>query len=283
MLLGMNTMTSVDLLTAEDEARLARRIEAGLWAQELLDSAATRTDASTEELQVLVDQGHQSWQHFWLANLRMVHKVAATEARLTGLGFDDLFQEGCLALAGSLQRFDYRRARFSTFAMQRIQHHVSEVSACRLGALALPPSRAVRLRRVQAVSARLSQCLGRDATAAEVAAEFGKPRAWAEEYLSHRPAASYDADESIHLAAATPDPDLRLLCGQLPRLLRKVPRDQAEVLRRRYGLDGREPVPVESVASELQVSLSTVRRLEQRALGLLRDWLDGEPAPALAG
>lgn len=279
----MNTMTSVDLLSAEDEARLARRIEAGLWAQRVLDSGLTRTDASDDELQVVLEQGKDAWQHFWLANLRMVHKVAAAEARMTGLAFDDLFQEGCLALAASLQRFDYRRARFSTFAMQRIQHQVAEASACRLGALAIPPSRAVRLRRVQAAATRLSQQLGRDATAAEVADEFGKSIAWAEELLNHRPPTSYDADESIHLAAPVTDPDLRLLCGQLPRLLRKVPGDQAEVLRRRYGLDGGEPAPAESVAGELQVSLSTVRRLERRALAKLRVWLEGDSVPALAG
>lgn len=279
----MNTMTAIDLLTAEDEVRLARRIEAGLWAEHLLNSGLSRAEATTEELQLVVDQGRDAWQHFWLANLRMVHKIAAAEARLTGLGFDDLFQEGCLALAASLQRFDYRRARFSTFAMQRIQHQVSEASACRLGALALPPSRAVRLRRVQAAATRLSQQLGREATAAEVAAEFGKPSGWAEELLNHRPPTSYDADESIHLAAPVTDPDLRLLCGQLPRLLRKVPGDQAEVLRRRYGLDGGEPAPAESVAGELQVSLSTVRRLERRALAKLRDWLEGDSVPALAG
>lgn len=278
----MNTMTSVDLLTAADEAELSRRVEAGLVAEQCRESGLTRTDASSAELDLIIEQGHQAWQHFWLANLRMVHKVAAAEARLTGLSFDDLFQEGCLALAASLQRFDYRRARFSTFAMQRIQQHVAEVAAGRLGALALPASRAVRLRRVQAVSARLSQSLGREATTAEIAAEFGKPKRWIEQLLSHRPPAHYEDDEAFQVAAPSEDLERSLLCQQLPRLLRKVPSDQAEVLRRRYGLDGADPVPVEWVATELQVSLSTARRLERRALGMLRGWLENDLIPAQA-
>ncbi len=278
----MNIMTSVELLTAAEEAELARRIEAGLVAEQWAESTSARTQASPAERALLIEQGRQAWQHFWLANLRMVHKVAAAEARMTGLGFDDLFQEGCVALAASLQRFDYRRARFSTFAMQRIQQHVAEVAAGRLGALALPPSRAVRLRRVQAVSARLSQGLGREATTAEIAAEFGKPKRWIEQVLGHRPPAHYEADEAFQLAAPAEDLERSLLCQQLPRLLRKVPRDQAELLRRRYGLDGADPMPVEGVAIELQVSLSTARRLERRALGMLRDWLENDLMPAQA-
>lgn len=280
MLLAMNTVTSVDLLSGEDESRLARRIEAGLAAEHLSD-CRYHSDAERE---VLIAQGRQAWRHFLLANIRLVQKVAATEARLSGVAFEELFQEGCLALAVALQRFDYRRGRFTTYALQRVQRHVSEVAAGRLGALALPPSRAVRLRRVHAVAARLSQVLGRPASAAEVATELGETTAWAEQLLAYRAPVCLDA--SIELwqpAVAVADPDLSLLRGQLPRLLRRVPAEHVEVLRRRYGLDGGEPASVESLAAVLQVSPSTVRRMERHGLSLLRRWLEGEPSWALAG
>lgn len=278
-LLVMNTVTSLELLTAEDEGRLARRIEAGLAAEHLRDHCY-RSEA---ERQTLITEGRQAWCHFLLANVRLVHKVAASEARLSGVGFDDLFQEGFLALAVSVQRFDYRRGRFTTYALQRVQRHVAEVAAGRLGALALPPSRAVRVRRVRAVTARLSQRLGREASAAEVAAELGETTAWAERLLGYRAPTCVDLSAGLwQLAAPAMDPEPAVLWGQLPRVLRRVPADHAEVLRRRYGLDGSEPLSVESLAAVLQVSPSTVRRMERHGLGLLRRWLEGEPSVALA-
>ncbi len=278
-LLGMNTVTSLDLLTAADEGRLARRIEVGL-AAEHLDDRRYRSEA---ERDLLIAQGRQAWRHFLLANVRLVQKVAAAEARLSGVAFEDLFQEGCLALAVALQRFDYRRGRFSTYAMQCVQRHVSEAAAGRLGALALPPSRAVRLRRVHAVAARLSQRLGREADAAEIARELGETTVWVTQLLGYRAPVCFDVTAELwQLAAPATDPDQSVLRGQLPRLLRRVPADHAEVLRRRYGLDGGEPASVESLAAILQVSPSTVRRMERHGLGLLRRWLDGEPTMALA-
>lgn len=275
----MKIVTSVDLLTADDEGRLARRIEVGLAAEHLPDHRY-RDDAERE---LLIGQGRQAWRHFLLANVRLVQKVAASEARLSGVAFDDLFQEGCLALALALQRFDYRRGRFTTYALQRVQRHVSEVAAGRLGAVALPSSRAVRLRRVQAVASRLSQGLGREASAAEVAIEVGETTACAEQLLGYRAPASFDVSaEWWQPAAPVTDPDHALLWGQLPRLLRRVPADHAEVLRRRYGLDGGEPASVEAMAAVLQVSPSTIRRMERHGLGLLRRWLEGEPSLALA-
>lgn len=274
----MNTVTSIDLLTAEDESQLARRIEVGLAAEHLPDHRWW----SESERDLLISQGRQAWQHFLLANVRLVQKVAAAEARLSGLAFEDLFQEGCLALAVALQRFDYRRGRFSTYALLRVQRQVSEAAAARLGALALPPSRAVRLRRVHAVAARLSQTLGRQATAAEVATELGETVAAAERLLGYRAPVCLDASAELwQPAAPATDPDQSLLRAQLPRLLRRVPADHAEVVRRRYGLDGGDPASVESLAAILQVSPSTVHRMERHVLGLLRRWLDGEPTRAL--
>lgn len=275
----MNTVTAVDLLTAEDEGYLARRIEAGVAAEYLLGHGRW----SDAERDLVISQGRQAWQHFLLANVRLVQKVAAAEARLSGLAFEDLFQEGCLALAVALQRFDYRRGRFSTYALQRVQRHVSEVAATRLGALALPPSRAVRLRRVNAVAARLSQTLGREATAIEVATEVGETVDSAERLLGYRAPVCLDVSGELwQPAAPATDTDQSLLRAQLPRLLCRVPFDHAEVLQRRYGLDGGDPASVESLADLLQVSPSTVRRMERHVLGLLRRWLEGEPTMALA-
>ncbi len=264
----------IPLLSAAEERTLAMAIEAGVLAAHLLATGERPVPASIGELEAIAELGRQAWHRFLLANLRLVGKLAGREARRTGLPPDDLFQEGFVALAGALQRYDPDRGRFSTFATIRIRQRLAEVGAGRLGELALPPSRAMRLRRVRGLAAALGQELGHEVPTAELAAELGRPTDWTRRlvgYLAPVPVGS----EALALPDPEPkDPLAAIYARQFRRVLDQLESEQARVLRLRYGLVTGEPVDVGEIASRLGVSLSTVRRLERRGLASLRAMAD---------
>ena len=268
----MKKPQSAPLLTPEQEQVLARRIEAGVLAAELLASGARPVAATVEELVLLVDAGRQAWQDFLLANLRLVWKLVGRESGRAGLPIDDLFQEGFVALAGALQRFDPGRGRFSTFATVRVRQRLAEAAAGRLGALALPDSRAMHLRQARGVEGALVQERGRSIDSAELAEALGRPVDWTRELLGHRAPVTLDPtdDGYMRIAAPVPDLDEAIYARQVRKVLRRIDPDQAEVVALRYGLATGEPVDVAAIAERLGLSTSTVRRLELRGLAALR-------------
>ncbi|MFZ0530462.1 MAG: sigma factor, partial [Propionicimonas sp.] len=140
----MSTPSAVTRPPAEEQAALARTIEAGVLAEHLLATGERPLPATEAELRALVAFGQEAFQQFLLGYVRLVGKLAAAEAKRSGLATEDLFQEGFLAMAEALRRYDHRRGRFSTYATVRISQHLAEVGAARLGALALPAGRALR-------------------------------------------------------------------------------------------------------------------------------------------
>lgn len=267
------------LLSSAEEHQLARQIEAGALAGEALAEGWPAITASSEELRTLVAEGEQARQRFLLANLRLVWKLAGQQARRTGIEVSELFQEGCVALAGALHRFDPERGRFSTFATIRIERHLAEVAAGRLGELALPPSRALAVRQARGTAAALAQRWGREASAVEVATELGVSVAQADSLLAHREPIPLDL-LSCELAQPEPaDFDAGLLAGQVRRLLRRLPGDEARLLMLRYGLGGAEPMLQAEVAAQLGLSIRTARRMECRALATLRRYAKSSDLP----
>ncbi len=262
------------LLTAAEETRLALTIEAGVLAGDALRRGLHPCDATTSELLRLEFQGREAWQRFLLANLRLVWMVARREARRTRLPAEDLFQEGFVALADSLQRYDCRRARFSTYALPRIRQHVAEVAAGRLGEVPLPRKRALMMRRALGLGAALSQDHGRTVGVHEIAAALGRSEAWTAELLSYDcpPARLDDADASV-LAASLVFPsssDDADACESVRTEVLRLPVDQREVIMLRFGFRTGQPQACAEVADRLRMSQSTVRRLERRALARLR-------------
>ncbi|MBK8459198.1 MAG: hypothetical protein IPL43_02405 [Micropruina sp.] len=111
-------LTDEPLLTAAEERALAREIEAGVLAGDLLATGSGAGVATAAELLALERAGQQAWQRFLLANLRLVWQVAHREARRSGLPADDLFQEGFLGWAVARRRWDHTRGiRFATLAL----------------------------------------------------------------------------------------------------------------------------------------------------------------------
>jgi RNA polymerase sigma factor (sigma-70 family) len=268
----MHTVEPTPLLTAAQERTLAREIEAGLVARHLLDTEERPIPATTEELETVVAAGERAWQHFLLANVRLVWKLAGREARCSGLPAKELFQEGFVALADALRRYDPDRGRFSTFATIRVRQHLAEVGSARFGELALPPSRALRLRRARGLAAALGQERGGSVAISELAAELGQPAAPTGRLLGHRAPIGLDSlADGPGVAEDEPrDFDAAIYAGQFRRVLDRLDAEQARVVALRYGFATGEPLGQTTVAERLGVSLSTVRRLEQRALAILR-------------
>ena len=262
------------LLTPEEERLLAVQIEAGLLAREECVRPHPRHDATSVELGMLEEIGHQAWQRYIRANLRLVAMVSRPAATRSGLSESDLFQEGCLGLIQAVERFDYRRGhRFSTYALFWIRAFVGAATASRLGALNLPASRAEKLRAVRGVESELTQLLGRPAGAAEVAAHLGRPVEWVADLLSHQPPQSFD---SIDLRAAELVDEQALALGSFSdlrplsaALLGQLPELERDVLVTRLGFTDRTHSYVDTAAA-LGISVTRVRRLEARALERLR-------------
>ncbi|PKQ30659.1 MAG: hypothetical protein CVT62_11940 [Actinobacteria bacterium HGW-Actinobacteria-2] len=269
-------MDEVELLSAEQERRLARTIEAGVLAEHLLATGERPVAASMAELNALAAEGRRAWEHFWLANVRLVWMLAGAEAARTRLSAEELFQEGCVALAGAMQRFDPERGRFSTYAVTRVRRHLVEVAATRFGELALPPSRAIQVWRLRGLRARLDQEHRREVGVSELAADAQLPAPWVSSVLNYRCPVPLDGVEDGRFTEdSSVASDARLFATQLRDLLARVPRAEADVLRLRYGVGGGEPHSLAMVAGRLRMSPSTARRLELRGLARLRQAVAG--------
>lgn len=267
------TPTPHDLLSAAEEVRLSTAIEAGVLAEAALQSGAAAVRATAAELSLVRAEGENAWRAFLLANRRLVWMLARRQAKIAGLGVEDLFQEGFVALAETLQRYDHRRGRFTTYALPRIRLRLAEAAANRLGEVPLPRSRALQLHRVRGVAQGLSQVQGAPVAVAELSSVLGRPAAWTEALLRYeRPVSLYDesgavrpgADRVCEPSEDAVDRDL------VRRALAGLPLDQRDVVLLRYGFTTGQPEPFDEVGRRLRISESTARRLERRALAELR-------------
>lgn len=281
------TLPAADLLTAEEEIELARRMEAGALAAGVLGGEIEYATARPEELQVLIDDAHAARERYVLANVRLVAMVANPAARRSGLGFGDLFQEGVGGLLHAVDRFDHRqRVRFATYALPWIRAQVARAVANRCGALPLSSHRAERRRTIRVAAQRMGQALGREATSEEVARELGLGVTGVTELLAVEPPVAL-VDES-GTVIDPPDPRalraLEQVGARRPAVddwLRRLPPSEHRVVQLRFGFGG-TPHSYARAGEVLGVSKSTVRRIEERALDRLRGMCSTEHLP-LAG
>lgn len=131
--MSITTMEFPEVWLGEgDDARLSREIEAGVYAEHLLAHGAT--DHCRAGLERVASQGRASARRFWWVGIRMVLQASAKLAPRSGLPLDDLFQEGCLAVAEAIRRFDHTRGvRFSTLAHGYIQRCLQKACDERMG------------------------------------------------------------------------------------------------------------------------------------------------------
>ena len=268
------------LLTAEDESRLARQIEAGVLASDALATGALPFGATADELADLEAEGRRAWQLFLLSNLRLVLSLMRPALGRSSTDPDELFQEGVLALTRALQRFDHTRGRFSTYAAPVVKRHLMEVTSSRAGALNIPARRAVQLRHAQAVADSLLQERGRVVELTELADALGSSVEWTRRLLEHRASVSLEAVTAADWLAQPEPGDLEdeLDAARIAEDLALLPGYEREALRLRFGFDDGQCHSYREIALRLGISPSSARRSVERALSTLR----ARHVPALA-
>lgn len=170
---------STPLLTAAEEVDLAKRIETGVYAEQLLAGAAPSkrklTPSYKTQLDVLVRDGEAARDHMIRANLRLVVSVAR---KLSGRGlpFLDVIQEGNLGLIRAVEKFDYAKGfKFSTYATWWIRQAIQRGLAEQTRTVRLPVHVSETVAKLHRIDRDLQRLLGRDPTVDEVAEEAGIP------------------------------------------------------------------------------------------------------------
>ncbi len=279
------------LLNAEQEVDLAEAIEAGLFAEQLLEEGKIPSGVKREELEQLVALGRAAKMRFIAANLRLVVSVARKYTR-SQMPLLDLIQEGNTGLVRAVEKFDYQRGfKFSTYATWWIRQAISRAIAQQGRTVRLPVHVVEDLNRVTRVRRELTRDLGREAELSEVAAELGMDVDAVEDLLAlGRDPVSLDTpvgdDGETRLGDLVHEvdqatPETVVLAGlhdeRVRALLDRLDPRSADIVRYRYGLaDGREHSLAE-IAERIGLSRERVRQLEAEALRRLRRLAASEP------
>lgn len=281
----LTSIGKVKLLTAEQEVDLARRIEAGLYAEQLLADRRRRFgDKKRRALREVAVDGQAAKAHLLEANLRLVVSVAK---RYTGhgLSFLDLIQEGNLGLVRAVEKFDYAKGfKFSTYATWWIRQAISRAMADSGRSIRLPVHLAEQVNRVIRTRRRMHQELGQEPTIDAIAEELDLTPEKVTQLLEHsRDVMSLDqtvgTDEDAALGdfiedTDSPDAEDVVSFDMMRQDVRKVvagldEREKA-LVSRRFGLDGQKPYTLEQIGKEFGMSRERVRQIERQTMAKLR-------------
>src|SRR5687768_14087663 len=169
----LNGIGRTALLTAADEVELAKRIEAGLYAQHLLETGKRLSATRKRDLAIIVRDGQAARSHLLEANLRLVVSLAK---RYTGRGMPllDLIQEGNLGLIRAMEKFDYAKGfKFSTYATWWIRQAITRGMADQSRTIRLPVHLVEQVNKLARIKREMHQNLGREASDEELAEEAG--------------------------------------------------------------------------------------------------------------
>src|SRR5580765_403804 len=181
----LNGIGKTALLNAADEVELAKRIEAGLYAQHLLDTRKRLGESRKRDLAAVVRDGEAARRHLLEANLRLVVSLAK---RYTGRGMPllDLIQEGNLGLIRAMEKFDYSKGfKFSTYATWWIRQAITRGMADQSRTIRLPVHLVEQVNKLARIKREMHQNLGREASDEELAAESGIPVEKINDLLEH--------------------------------------------------------------------------------------------------
>ncbi|QEE62309.1 sigma-70 family RNA polymerase sigma factor [Salinibacterium sp. dk2585] len=278
----LRSIGQVPLLSADDEVELAKRIEVGLVARHQLEQEPDSPDASL--LRQLVREGERAHDLFIRANLRLVVSVAKRYPG-SGLPLMDVIQEGNIGLDRAVKKFDYTRGfKFSTYATWWIRQSITRALADSSRMIRVPARVAEGVGAVRRQMRDMEGRLGRRPTIEEVAAATGGTVEKVREYLElDRQPVSLDLpigeDDGAILGDLLEDErdaevvDIvsgRIRLTVIHECIGELPMRDASVLRRRFGLDGNDPLTLEQLSAEIGLSREHVRQIEQRALRSLR-------------
>ena len=283
--LDLDAIAKTPLLTAVGEVELARAIEAGLFAQKILDGEVTSSiQATDEELAEIAAEGERAMQQFVQANLRLVVSVARKYGR-SQMPLLDLVQEGNTGLIRAVEKFDYAKGfKFSTYATWWVRQAISRGIAQQGRIVRLPVHVAEQVNQVSAVRRNLERQLGREPELAEIAEELGLEESkvvdllrYSRDHVSLDAPVEADGDTALGdlIARETaPGPDEMVLDAEerarLEEMLSDLDERSQDVVRRRYGLlDGRQ-AKLADIGTHWGITAERVRQIERQALAQLR-------------
>lgn len=273
----------VDLLTAEEEVALAKRMERGLMADEALAKNGVDAEGGWE-LQNQVRDGLAAREHLISANSRLVISVAKKYIG-RGVPFLDLIQEGNIGLIRASKKFDYHRGhKFSTYATWWIRQAVTRAIADQGRTIRVPVHMGDQINKLIRTSHRLTQGLGREPTVQELADALEVPLRKAEQMIkvARRPLSlELPTDDEADSVLGdfiedreSPEPVETVTSGmlreQLNDILSVLPPREVRILQMRYGLVDGETYTLEEVGKKLGVTRERVRQIEAQALSRLR-------------
>ncbi|WP_308365165.1 RNA polymerase sigma factor [Streptomyces sp. ISL-86] len=275
----------IPLLTAAEEVELARRVEAGLFAEEKLGSATGLDLQLTLDLDKLVVMGRMAKRRLIESNLRLVVSVAK---RYVGRGLTmlDLVQEGNLGLIRAVEKFDYARGyKFSTYATWWIRQAMSRAIADQARTIRVPVHVVELINRVVRVQRRMLQERGYEPTAEEVAVhlELTPERVLEVLRLAQEPVslhAPVGEEDDVALGDLIEDGDAAspvesaaffLLREHLEAVLSTLGERERKVVQLRYGLADGRPRTLEEIGRIFGVTRERIRQIESKTLNKLRD------------
>jgi RNA polymerase primary sigma factor len=280
----LKSIGRTSLLTAEQEVDLAKRIEAGLFAEHKLDSAPDLTPELRRDLEMVAEDGRRAKAHMLEANLRLVVSVAKKYSD-RGLSLLDVVQEGNLGLIRAVEKFDYTKGyKFSTYAMWWIRQAIQRGFADSARTIRLPVHVLEMLSKLSRVERDMHQKLGREPTPEELAVELDRTPDQIEELLrTSRQPISLDSTigedgetsigdliEDVDAPEASELVDRQLMAEQLRSALDALTPREATIMAMRFGLYDGNPHTLDEIGRALGLTRERIRQLEKQSLSKLR-------------
>jgi RNA polymerase primary sigma factor len=287
----------VALLNAEQEVELAKRIEAGLFAEERLNSGDKIDMKLKRELWWIAQDGKKAKNHLLEANLRLVVSLAK---RYTGRGmlFLDLIQEGNLGLIRAVEKFDYTKGyKFSTYATWWIRQAITRAMADQARTIRIPVHMVEVINKLARVQRQMLQDLGREPTPEELAKELDmtpekvvEVQKYGREPISLHTPLGEDGDsefgdliEDSEAVVPADAVSFTLLQEQLHSVLDTLSEREAGVVSMRFGLTDGQPKTLDEIGKVYGVTRERIRQIESKTMSklrhpsrsqVLRDYLD---------
>jgi len=272
------------LLTAEEEVDLAKRIEAGLYAEHKLETERRLSKQLRADLAAVAEDGRQAKAHMLEANLRLVVSVAKKYSD-RGLSLLDVVQEGNLGLIRAVEKFDYTKGyKFSTYAMWWIRQAIQRGFADSARTIRLPVHVLEMLSKLSRVERDMHQRLGREPTPEELAVELDRTPDQIEELLrTSRQPISLDSTigedgetsigdliEDVDAPEAGELVDRQIMADQLRHALDALTPREATIMSMRFGLYDGNPHTLDEIGKALGLTRERIRQLEKQSLSKLR-------------
>jgi RNA polymerase primary sigma factor len=287
----------VALLNAEQEVELAKRIEAGLFADEKINDDAKIKAALVDDYEWIAEDGRRAKNHLLEANLRLVVSLAK---RYTGRGmlFLDLIQEGNLGLIRAVEKFDYTKGyKFSTYATWWIRQAITRAMADQARTIRIPVHMVEVINKLARVQRQMLQDLGREPTPEELARELDmtpekvvEVQKYGREPISLHTPLGEDGDsefgdliEDSEAVVPADAVSFTLLQEQLHDVLDTLSEREAGVVSMRFGLTDGQPKTLDEIGKVYGVTRERIRQIESKTMSklrhpsrsqVLRDYLD---------